>query len=58
VLYKVSAYYSPKDERGIRWNDPKLAIAWGIDESAAVISEKDRKYPTLAEATDLFDFDG
>jgi dTDP-4-dehydrorhamnose 3,5-epimerase len=57
VLYKVSAYYSPKDERGIRWNDPKLAIAWGIDESAAVMSEKDRKYPTLAEATDLFDFD-
>jgi dTDP-4-dehydrorhamnose 3,5-epimerase len=56
VLYKVTAYYSPKDERGIRWNDPKLGIAWGVDESAAVLSEKDRKYPTLAEATDLFDF--
>ena len=54
VLYKVSNYYSPKDERGIRWNDPKLAIAWGIDEAAAVLSEKDRKYPTLAEAADLF----
>ena len=55
VLYKVTAYYSPKDERGIRWNDPALRIDWGIDESAAVLSEKDRKYPTLAEATDLFD---
>ena len=56
VLYKVTAYYSPKDERGIRWNDPKLAIDWGITEASAVLSEKDRKYPALAEATDLFDF--
>jgi dTDP-4-dehydrorhamnose 3,5-epimerase len=54
VLYKVTNYYSPKDERGIRWNDPKLGIKWGIDESSAVLSEKDRKYPMLAEATDLF----
>jgi dTDP-4-dehydrorhamnose 3,5-epimerase len=54
VLYKVTAYYSPKDERGIHWNDPALRIDWGIDESAAVLSEKDRKYPTLAEASELF----
>ena len=54
VLYKVTAYYSPKDERGIRWNDPELAIDWGISEAAAVLSEKDRKYPTLADATELF----
>ena len=54
VLYKVTNYYSPKDERGVRWNDPKLGIKWGIDESSAVLSEKDRKYPLLAEATDLF----
>ena len=54
VLYKVSNYYSPKDERGILWNDPALRIDWGISESAAVMSEKDGKYPTLAAATDLF----
>ena len=54
VLYKVSNYYSPRDERGIRWNDPALRIDWGISESAAVMSEKDLKYPTLAAATDLF----
>ena len=54
VLYKVSNYYSPKDERGILWNDPALRIDWGIDAAAAVTSEKDRKYPTLAAATDLF----
>lgn len=55
VIYKVSSYYSPKDERGIFWNDPKLGIDWNIDPANAVMSEKDRKYPTLAEATDLFD---
>jgi len=54
VLYKVTNYYSPKDERGIRWNDPKLGIDWAVSEAAAVLSEKDRKYPMLAEATDLF----
>ena len=54
VLYKVSNYYSPKDERGIRWNDPALGIQWGIAEGAAVLSEKDRKYPVLADATELF----
>jgi dTDP-4-dehydrorhamnose 3,5-epimerase len=55
VIYKVSAGYSPKDERGILWNDPRLGIEWGVEESAAVLSEKDRKYPTFAQATDLFD---
>ena len=56
VLYKVSNYYSPGDERGIRWNDAALGIEWGVDESSAVLSEKDRKYPPLAAATDLFDY--
>lgn len=54
VLYKVTNYYSPKDERGIRWNDPALRIDWGVDESSAILSDKDRKYPSLAEASDLF----
>jgi dTDP-4-dehydrorhamnose 3,5-epimerase len=54
VLYKVTNYYSPSHERGIRWNDPALGIAWGIEESAAVLSAKDRQYPILAQATDLF----
>jgi dTDP-4-dehydrorhamnose 3,5-epimerase len=56
VLYKVSNCYSPKDERGILWNDPKLAIDWGIAEAAVVMSEKDQKYPPLEAAKDLFEF--
>jgi dTDP-4-dehydrorhamnose 3,5-epimerase len=54
VLYKVSTYYSPTHERGIRWNDPKLGIDWGIAESAAVLSQRDREHPMLADAKDLF----
>ena len=54
VLYKVSNYYSPIHERGIRWNDPKLAIDWGIEASAAVLSQRDLQHPLFADATDLF----
>src|SRR5687767_13630937 len=54
VLYKVTNDYSPKDERGLLWNDPALGIAWGITPDAAVLSEKDRKYPTLASQQDVF----
>ena len=54
VIYKVSNYYSPKDERGILWNNPALGIDWGIDSARAILSEKDRKYPLLKDAQDLF----
>jgi dTDP-4-dehydrorhamnose 3,5-epimerase len=54
VIYKVTSYYSPKDERGIRWNDSKLGIDWGIDEKDATLSTRDREHPILADTTDLF----
>lgn len=54
VIYKVSDYYSPSHERGIRWNDPDLKINWGIDELHAVLSERDRKHPLFKDALDLF----
>jgi len=54
VIYKVTNYYSPSHERGIRWNDPELKLNWGLDEQSAVLSERDRKHPMFREATDLF----
>lgn len=54
VIYKVTAPYSPKDERGILWNDPALGIAWGVDNTTAVLSDRDRKHPLFSDATDLF----
>ena len=54
VLYKVSAFYSPQHDRGIRWNDPALAIAWGVREDEAVLSPRDVHHPFLKDAQDLF----
>lgn len=47
-MYKVDNYYSPADERGIRWNDPDLAVDWGITEP--ILSEKDAKAPFLRDS--------
>jgi dTDP-4-dehydrorhamnose 3,5-epimerase len=54
VLYKVSAFYSPEHERGIKWNDPALGIDWGISEGQAVLSGRDQQHPPLSAAKDLF----
>ena len=54
VLYKVSTYYSPSHERGIRWNDATLKIDWGIHEKDAILSEKDKKNSAFSAAVDLF----
>ncbi len=45
TLYLVSAFYDPEAERGLRYNDPKLAIDWPAEPK--VISDKDRAWPDL-----------
>ena len=47
VQYKVSAYYSPDDERGLAWNDPDIDIAWPLDGRSPILSEKDSDLPGL-----------
>ena len=54
VIYKVTAFYSPDHERGVRWDDPALAIDWGISPAQAILSGRDRQHPPLAAAKDLF----
>jgi dTDP-4-dehydrorhamnose 3,5-epimerase len=51
--YKVTDYYSPAGERTIAWNDPDLAIPWPVAQQSLIISGKDRKGSSLANA-DLF----
>ena len=51
-LYKCSDYYTPSDEYGILWNDPVIAIDWGV--SSPVLSQRDAKNPRLAEAQPQF----
>lgn len=49
-LYKTTAYYAPECDRGIRWDDPDLAIAWPQLEGGYLLSEKDQRQPLLALA--------
>jgi dTDP-4-dehydrorhamnose 3,5-epimerase len=46
-VYKCSNFYDAADEHGILWNDPELRISWNI--ASPLVSEKDTKYPRLAE---------
>jgi dTDP-4-dehydrorhamnose 3,5-epimerase len=46
VLYVVSEFYSPGNERGIRYNDPAFNICWPLDVRS--VSEKDRRWPDFA----------
>ena len=47
VIYQVGEYYTPGQERGLRYDDPALGIDWPIDVEA--ISDKDRAWPLLDE---------
>ena len=54
VVYKVTNYYSPAHDRGLRWDDPALNIAWGVDPAGVTLSAKDKVQPLLADAAELF----
>ena len=55
VAYKVTSLYEPKSERGIAWDDPDLGIAWPAPlKAGATLSARDRQWPRLKDATDLF----
>ena len=39
--YKMSEYYDPANEKGVKWDDPSLGISWPVREP--ILSEKDSK---------------
>lgn len=43
----VDNYYDGADEHGIAWNDPELALPWGVD--ALTVSSRDAANPFLKE---------
>ena len=50
-VYKCTEFYHGEDEGGIIWNDPDIGIEWPIDDiDELIFSEKDKKWPTLAES--------
>jgi dTDP-4-dehydrorhamnose 3,5-epimerase len=50
ILYKCSDFYVPAEERGVAWNDPKIAIEWPLRGATPLVSEKDGRFSTLDRA--------
>ena len=48
VFYKVDDFYSPACDRSIRFDDPALAVPWGV--SDPILSEKDKQAPLLCDS--------
>jgi dTDP-4-dehydrorhamnose 3,5-epimerase len=49
IFYKATRAYDPIAERGVRWDDPDLQIAWPVAPATAVISSRDQALPSFAE---------
>jgi dTDP-4-dehydrorhamnose 3,5-epimerase len=52
--YKVDNTYAPEFDAGIRWNDKKLNIQWGLEDSLVKVSAKDAKLPFFLEFESFF----
>ena len=49
-LYKTTDYYSPENERSIRWDDPSIGIDWPKLSISPLLSAKDRNACLLNNA--------
>lgn len=47
VFYQMSGFFQSGSARGMRWDDPALALDWPL--ANPILSEKDRGYPLLSE---------
>ena len=54
VLYKTTAPYSPAHDRGVAWDDPDIDIEWPLPDGGPMLSDKDKNWPGLKNAPDLF----
>jgi dTDP-4-dehydrorhamnose 3,5-epimerase len=52
VVYLASTPYDEKYDRGVIWNDPEIAIDWGI--KTPIQSKKDATLPLLKDAENNF----
>jgi len=50
LVYLVDAYYNARDELGVAWDDPAIAVDWGVTDP--VLSARDRSNPRRSEIPD------
>lgn len=48
--YKCTELYHPEFDAGIAYNDPDIGIKWPLDSIDLLLSEKDKKLPTLKQS--------
>lgn len=58
VAYKVSDFYSPSCDSGIRWDCPDVGIEWPFPRASVTVSEKDAALPHLADFKSPFEYNG
>ena len=56
VIYKVTDYYAPECDGGIRWDS--VGIDWPLPSSGPVLSDKDLRLPALRDFDSPFEYDG
>jgi len=47
LFYQMSEYYFPEKARGVRWDDPDIAIGWPL--ACEELSSRDKSLPLLSE---------
>jgi dTDP-4-dehydrorhamnose 3,5-epimerase len=58
VIYKVSDYYAPDCDGGVRWNCPDIGIDWPLPATGPALSPKDEQLPFLADFNSPFTYSG
>jgi dTDP-4-dehydrorhamnose 3,5-epimerase len=51
----VTNYYSAAHDRGLAWDDEVLGIAWPVAKAQAILSERDRRHPSLRDLATPFE---
>lgn len=54
VVYVVDAPYCAAAELTVRWDDPDLAVDWGLDGATPVLSDKDAGAPAMSKIASPF----
>ena len=54
IIYKCSDFYAPDCDGAVRFDDPAIGIDWGISGDAAILSDRDKAAPLLAEIVNPF----
>lgn len=56
VMYKVNNFYSPENDRSIRFDDPAIGVEWGVTDP--ILSQKDLNAPLLSDSDVKFNYKG